>query len=153
MSWLQCKYVQGAQQIKEFLAFVKTMYSELPNHLPKIFEPKQSLRVTDLAELDLDRLLTGTFAITPIQTEKKQADESPVTVSSNVSYACLLHVTCNFMYAYCSAVQHILPPFMYTYCSAVQHILPLFMYTYCSAEHSTSFRHWWYRHLYLIFLV
>ncbi|KAA0197800.1 hypothetical protein HAZT_HAZT001767 [Hyalella azteca] len=71
--------VMGAQQIKEFLAFVKTMYSELPNHLPKIFEPKQSLRVTDLAELDLDRLLTGTFAITPIQTEKKQADESPVT--------------------------------------------------------------------------
>uniref|UniRef100_A0A6A7FXF6 Transformation/transcription domain-associated protein-like n=6 Tax=Hirondellea gigas TaxID=1518452 RepID=A0A6A7FXF6_9CRUS len=70
---------ETAAQIREFLTFVKSMYSDLPNHLTKIFEPRQSPRVADLSEVNLERLLNESFAITPIHTEKKQNDDTPIT--------------------------------------------------------------------------
>ena len=39
---------------------------ELPNHLNKIFEPKASIKVKDLAELNIEALLSDTFTTTEI---------------------------------------------------------------------------------------
>lgn len=57
------------------------MYSELPKNLPKIFEPRPPLRVKDLSEINIEALLKETFTITAIQSEKKAADGTVVTVS------------------------------------------------------------------------
>lgn len=69
-------------QIQYFLQFVKSVYSELPQNLPKIFEPRPPLRVKDLSEINIDALLKETFTITAIQSEKKAADGTVVTVSN-----------------------------------------------------------------------
>ncbi|XP_028033958.1 transcription-associated protein 1 isoform X2 [Bombyx mandarina] len=65
--------------IHKFLQWVKGIYSDLPNHLPKIFEPKPTLRVKDLSEVNIDQLLQETYTTTPIHTEKKLLDGSVVT--------------------------------------------------------------------------
>ncbi|VVC99481.1 unnamed protein product [Leptidea sinapis] len=39
--------------IHKFLQWVKAIYVDLPNHLPKIFEPRPSIRVKDLSEYNL----------------------------------------------------------------------------------------------------
>lgn len=61
---------------------MKGIYSDLPNHLPKIFEPKPTIRVKDLSEVNIDQLLQETYTTTPIHTEKKLLDGSVVTVST-----------------------------------------------------------------------
>lgn len=61
-------------EIQMFLTFVKTIYSDLPKHLPKIFEPRPPIRVKDLKDLNLEQLLNETYTITPIQAEKKTGD-------------------------------------------------------------------------------
>lgn len=66
-------------EIQQFLAFVKSIYSELPKHLPKIFEPRLPIRVKDLKELNIDQLLTETYTLTPIQADKKTGDGTFVT--------------------------------------------------------------------------
>ncbi|XP_015602005.1 transformation/transcription domain-associated protein [Cephus cinctus] len=66
-------------EIQHFLQFVKSIYSELPKHLPKIFEPRPPLRVKDLSEINIEALLRETFTITAIQSEKKAADGTVVT--------------------------------------------------------------------------
>ena len=58
-------------EITHFLQFVKSIYKELPNHMTKIFEPREALKVNDLSELNVDALLEETFTITPITTTKK----------------------------------------------------------------------------------
>lgn len=63
------------------MQFVKSVYSELPKNLPKIFEPRPPLRVKDLSEINIEALLKETFTITAIQSEKKAADGTVVTVS------------------------------------------------------------------------
>lgn len=68
------------QEIQFFLTFVKTIYSELPRHLPKIFEPRQSIRVSDVKDLNLEQLLAETYTITTIQVDKKSADGTVATV-------------------------------------------------------------------------
>lgn len=68
-------------QIHKFLQWVKGIYSDLPNHLPKIFEPKPIIRVKDLSEIKIDHLLLETYTTTSIHTEKKLIDGSVVTVS------------------------------------------------------------------------
>lgn len=73
------KYIYS--QIQYFLQFVKSVYSELPKNLPKIFEPRPPLRVKDLSEVNIEVLLKETFTITAIQSEKKAADGTVVTVS------------------------------------------------------------------------
>lgn len=60
---------------------MKGIYSDLPNHLTKIFEPKPTIRVKDLSEVNIDQLLQETYTTTPIHTEKKLLDGSVVTVS------------------------------------------------------------------------
>ncbi|XP_043599030.1 transformation/transcription domain-associated protein isoform X1 [Bombus pyrosoma] len=66
-------------EIQYFLQFVKSVYSELPKNLPKIFEPRPPLRVKDLSEINIEALLKETFTITAIQSEKKAADGTVVT--------------------------------------------------------------------------
>lgn len=61
-------------EIQMFLSFVKQIYSDLPKHLPKIFEPRPPIRVKDLKDLNLEQLLNETYTITPIQAEKKTGD-------------------------------------------------------------------------------
>lgn len=63
-------------QIQHFLQFVKTIYSELPNHMNKIFEPRAPIKVKDLSELNIEELLKETFTITVIQTEKRNKDQT-----------------------------------------------------------------------------
>ena len=63
-------------EITHFLQFVKSIYKELPNHMSKIFEPRESLKVNDLSELNVDALLEETFTITPITTTKKSSTGS-----------------------------------------------------------------------------
>ncbi|XP_013181191.1 PREDICTED: transformation/transcription domain-associated protein [Papilio xuthus] len=65
--------------IHKFLQWVKCIYSDLPNHLPKIFEPKPTIRVKDLSEISIEQLLQETYTTTPIHTEKKLMDGSVVT--------------------------------------------------------------------------
>ncbi|XP_030041101.2 transcription-associated protein 1 isoform X2 [Manduca sexta] len=65
--------------IHKFLQWVKGIYSDLPNHLPKIFEPKPTIRVKDLSEVNIEQLLQETYTTTPIHTEKKLLDGSVVT--------------------------------------------------------------------------
>ncbi|KAG5328830.1 TRRAP protein, partial [Acromyrmex heyeri] len=66
-------------EIQYFLQFVKSVYSELPKNLSKIFEPRPPLRVKDLSEINIEALLKETFTITAIQSEKKAADGTVVT--------------------------------------------------------------------------
>ncbi|GAB6032800.1 hypothetical protein CHUAL_012003 [Chamberlinius hualienensis] len=69
-------------EIQHFLQFVKNVYKELPNHLNQIFEPRPSIKVKDLSEVNTDALLCETFTTTPILTEKKNQDGT--TVSYNL---------------------------------------------------------------------
>ncbi|XP_058465654.1 transcription-associated protein 1 isoform X1 [Malaya genurostris] len=71
-------------EIQDFLSYVKSIYSDLPKHLTTMFEPKQSIRVKDLKEINFEALLPETFAITPIQVEKKTADGKLSTVTYNL---------------------------------------------------------------------
>jgi transformation/transcription domain-associated protein len=66
-------------EIQQFLSFVKSIYLKLPNHLNKIFEPKPMMRVKELTEVNLDNLLAETYTLTPIVSEKKTADGTPIT--------------------------------------------------------------------------
>lgn len=81
------------QEIQFFLTFVKTIYSDLPKHLPKIFEPRQSIRVSEVKDLNLDQLLAETYTITTIQVDKKSADGTVATVG--LLY--YLHLQFNFI--------------------------------------------------------
>ena len=82
-------------EVQRFLTFVKEIYKELPNHLNKIFEPKVQVKVKDISEINVDLLLLETFTITTIMTEKKNAENQPVSVSffmSKLFVVCLLVV-------------------------------------------------------------
>lgn len=71
-------------EIQHFLQFVKSIYSELPNHMKKIFEPRPPITVKDLSELNTEELLKETFTITTIQTEKRNKDGALISVSTKV---------------------------------------------------------------------
>ena len=66
-------------EIQHFLQFVKSIYSELPKNLPKIFEPRPPLKVNDLSEINVEALLKETFTITVIQSEKTSPDGTAIT--------------------------------------------------------------------------
>lgn len=72
-------------EIRDFLQFVKNIYKELPSHLNKIFEPRPSIKVKDLSEVNLEALLQETFTLTNIQVEKKAVDG---TCASAPGYLC-----------------------------------------------------------------
>lgn len=63
------------------MQFVKAIYSELPNHMSKIFEPRAAIKVKDLTELNINELLIEIFTITTIQTEKRNKDQMVICVS------------------------------------------------------------------------
>ncbi|GFG36813.1 hypothetical protein Cfor_08647 [Coptotermes formosanus] len=66
-------------EIQHLMQFVRTVYQELPNHMSKIFEPRPTLRVKDLSEINIEALLTETYTITTIQSEKKTADGTMIS--------------------------------------------------------------------------
>lgn len=70
-------------QIQHFLQFVRSIYQHLPEHLDKIFEPRDPVRVKDLTEVNLDALLPITYTSLQIQIEKKLPDGK--TVKDTVS--------------------------------------------------------------------
>lgn len=57
------------------------MYKELPSHINTIFESRPPIKVKDLSEVNIDALLSKTFTITPIATEKKLPDGNLITVT------------------------------------------------------------------------
>ena len=52
----------------------------MPNHLSKIFEPKQPIRVKDLSDINIDELLTETYTVTAIQSENNAGDGTLISV-------------------------------------------------------------------------
>lgn len=46
----------------------------------KIFEPRAPIKVKDLSELNIEELLKETFTITVIQTEKRNKDQTLISV-------------------------------------------------------------------------
>ncbi|KAL9705143.1 hypothetical protein quinque_008661 [Culex quinquefasciatus] len=71
-------------EIQDFLSYVKIIYSDLPKHLTTMFEPKQTIRVKDLKDVNFEVLLPETFTITPIQVEKKTADGKIANITYNL---------------------------------------------------------------------
>ncbi|XP_013100353.2 transcription-associated protein 1 [Stomoxys calcitrans] len=56
-------------EVQQFLALVKKIYTELPNHMNKIFEPTQQIKIKDLKELNMEQLLSETYVIKSIHIE------------------------------------------------------------------------------------
>ncbi len=48
--------------------------------MPKIFDPKPSIKVKELAEVNIEAMLLETFAATSISTENKNTENQPITV-------------------------------------------------------------------------
>lgn len=71
---------QYSVEIQSFLQFVKCIYRDLPNHLNKIFEPRNSLKVKDLSELNIEAVLAESFTATVVLTDTRTPD------GNNISY-------------------------------------------------------------------
>ena len=67
-----------SQEITHFLQFVKGIYQKLPDkdHINKIFDPRQPIKVKELSELNIEAELMQTFTITSVQTEKKTPESN-----------------------------------------------------------------------------
>ncbi|KAK2145234.1 hypothetical protein LSH36_693g01084 [Paralvinella palmiformis] len=72
---------QISGEVTQFLRFVKGIYKELPNHLQKVFEPRQQVKVKDISEINVELLLVETFTVTTILTEKKNNENQSLSVS------------------------------------------------------------------------
>lgn len=81
-------------QIQDFLKFVSQIYTNLPSHLNKIFEPRSQTKVKDIAEINVDALLQETYTMTTIMTDKRNTDNQSVSVSKHIQSN-----TCNMLYA------------------------------------------------------
>lgn len=68
------------------MKFVNQIYTNLPGHLNKIFEPRSQIKVKDIAEINVDALLQETYTVTTIMTDKKNADNQSVSVSTLIQY-------------------------------------------------------------------
>jgi len=68
-------------QVQQFLRYVKDIYKKLPAFLPKIFEQRGQMKVHDLTEVNVDAALEETFTTTTILTEKRNAENQPISVS------------------------------------------------------------------------
>jgi len=69
------------QQVQQFLRYVKDIYKKLPTFLPKIFEQRGQMKVHDLTEVNVEAALEETFTTTTILTEKRNAENQPISVS------------------------------------------------------------------------
>ncbi|KAK7109588.1 transformation/transcription domain-associated protein-like isoform X2 [Littorina saxatilis] len=72
---------QMNEEIQDFLAYVKKIYSMLPSHLPKIFEPRAQRKVKDMSEINVDQWLQDIYTLTPVVTDKKNSDQQSVTAT------------------------------------------------------------------------
>nr|KAG5693698.1 hypothetical protein BaRGS_008340 [Batillaria attramentaria] len=70
---------QMNEEIQDFLQFVKGIYSSLPSHLPKIFEPRPQRKVKDMTEINVELWLQDIYTLTPVVTDKKNADGQNIT--------------------------------------------------------------------------
>ncbi|XP_035793214.1 transcription-associated protein 1-like isoform X2 [Anopheles albimanus] len=61
-------------EILDFLSYLKKIYTDLPKNMPAMLEPRQSIKLKDLKDLNLDTLLPEIFTLTPLQVEKKMPD-------------------------------------------------------------------------------
>lgn len=68
-----------------FATFAKKIYSDLPNHMPNIFEAPSQIRVKELKDLNLEQLLQETYTITPIRVENTTAADG-TTVRQWISH-------------------------------------------------------------------
>ncbi|XP_052224459.1 transformation/transcription domain-associated protein-like isoform X9 [Dreissena polymorpha] len=66
-------------EIQDFLKFVNQIYTNLPKHLSKIFEPRSQTKVKDIAEINVDALLQETYTVTTIITDKKNPENQSVS--------------------------------------------------------------------------
>ncbi|CAL1526411.1 unnamed protein product, partial [Lymnaea stagnalis] len=60
---------QMNEEITEFMKFVKGIYSNLPNHLPRIFEPRSQKKVKDLTDINVEVWLQDIFTVTTVLTD------------------------------------------------------------------------------------
>ncbi|XP_070855298.1 transcription-associated protein 1 isoform X19 [Drosophila suzukii] len=58
-------------EIQLFLGFVKDIYTNLPNHLPSIFETSSDIWITDLKDLNFEVLLSEAYSTRAIHVEKQ----------------------------------------------------------------------------------
>ncbi|XP_035826346.1 transformation/transcription domain-associated protein isoform X2 [Aplysia californica] len=69
---------QMNEEITEFMKFVKGIYSSLPSHLPRIFEPRSQKKVKDLSDINVEVWLQDIFTMTTVLTDKKNAENQSV---------------------------------------------------------------------------
>ena len=62
------------------MKFVKGIYSSLPNHLHRIFEPRSQKKVKDLSDINVEVWLQDIFTVTTVLTDKKNAENQSVQV-------------------------------------------------------------------------
>lgn len=62
------------------MKFVKGIYSSLPNHLSRIFEPRSQKKVKDLSDINVEVWLQDIFTVTTVLTDKKNAENQSVQV-------------------------------------------------------------------------
>ena len=67
-------------QVADFMKFVKGIYSALPSHLPRIFEPRSQKKVKDLSDINVEVWLQDIFTVTTVLTDKKNAENQSVQV-------------------------------------------------------------------------
>jgi len=64
------------------LGFVKDIYTNLPNHLPSIFETSSDIWITDLKDLNFEVLLSEAYSTRAIHVEKQlDSNSQPQLVS------------------------------------------------------------------------
>lgn len=71
-------------EIQHFIAYVRNIYSDLPNNLDKIFEPREQIRVADLKDVNLEQLLSEIYSSTTIYVDKVDAEGKNVTSTFNL---------------------------------------------------------------------
>ena len=81
-------------QIQNFLQFVKDIYKELPSHMNKIFEPKPQIKIKDITDINMDQLLSETYTITTILTDKKNQDNQSISVRYIENNVCTRVANC-----------------------------------------------------------
>jgi len=74
---------QFSSEVQNFLVFVRSVYKDLPRHMEKIFEPKLTVKVKDLSEMNLSSspALDEIYSVTSFQSDKKTADGTTQSVS------------------------------------------------------------------------
>lgn len=78
------------------MALVKKIYTELPNHMNKIFEPAQQIRIKDLKELNMEQLLSETYAIKSIHVENPTDSVTFQMVNINLKSYSIKTMNINF---------------------------------------------------------